>query len=208
MKTKRSVMKTRRGWAAEGGAVHKFSAACVRRAFDRRRKSGWVILMPAEGPQDERVIALDSSHQLAAIARDYAAGVRTFDRLTIETALQASLASKAGARSLAKVGFAVMSGDALHVQVEAADPDLAFLVNRSRIGPQRRGYKIRKVLASVLSLRKCRQVTDDRREAAALILETYGVDASDICACRRCCRLQSPWHLPPSGNGCPQPQAA
>jgi len=125
------------------------------------------------------------------------AGATWFSPTDLEQALGRPLASKAAAAALAAAGFALRSYDGDCVELAATDPRVARLVNRARLGPQRRGFAVRRVIEAVLCLptRPSRglRITDDRRlEAALLLQENWGIDADDL-LWRPCVRLNSQW---------------
>lgn len=196
--SREAVTKTRARWAREGGASRRYSAARVRFALRARLRNGWTPVVPEGGAAHERVTVLCPGHSLASLARAYLAGERWFDRLEIEAALGLHLNTRASAAALARAGFAMLCIDGPHLELKAADTRLAQLVNRARLGPQRRGYRVRRVLEAVLALpprkkRRC-PVTDDRRlEAARRLQELWLLDGDDLLNCRPFARLSSHW---------------
>jgi hypothetical protein len=136
---------------------------------------------PAGAPL-ARVVVLARTHPLAETAREYGRGTRWFHRECLEEALGLSLESRAGADALAAGGLALLRMDRPMVELRAADPRLARLVNRARLGPQQRGYDVRTVLEAVLGLpRRAKRrtvVTDSRRQRAAEVLRReWGIES-------------------------------
>ncbi len=192
------LSRPRTYWAREGGARKRYTTARVRAALQRRRRAGWVAAMNPDGPRHERVTLLRLGHPLAFAAREYAGGQRWFDRKTLEVALGQGLDTAKGAKDLARAGFGLLRRDGDRVELRAADPRLALLVNRARLGPQRRGCDEHRALEAVLALppkaRRRRPANDDRRERAAEILhEDWLIDPDDLLACRPFVRLRSLW---------------
>jgi hypothetical protein len=152
------------------------------------------------------VAALRTNHALAVVFRGYAAGVRYFDRERLEQALGRPLDSRAGASRLAAAGLGMVRMVGRLVELRATDPRTARLVNRSRLGPQLRGYRVHKVLEALLCLapkaKRRRAVTEDRRLQAALLLaDERLIDADDLLECRPFIRLRSRWFLPGAPAG-------
>jgi hypothetical protein len=140
------ISKTRAGWAREGGTGRRYSKARVRAALRARLRAGWVPVVPAGQSRHERVTVLRPGHPLAAVARAYLGGQRWFERAAIEKALGRQLDCREGAAALAAAGFALLRANGPALELCAADPRAARLVNRARLGPQRRGYRVRRVL--------------------------------------------------------------
>jgi hypothetical protein len=123
------VVKTRMAWAREAGAMQRFSTARVRLAFQRRREAGWAPGQTAAGPRNERVVAVRSSHPLAAVVRQCALGLRRFKRDYLEDCLGKGLDTRQGADALARLGLAVLREDSGRVELRPAGPRLARLVS-------------------------------------------------------------------------------
>jgi hypothetical protein len=72
------------------------------------------------------------------------------------------------------------------------------MANRSRLAPQRRGYRIRTVLEATLGLappaRRPRRANPDRRLAAAIALEAVEIDCDDLLDGRPNVQLVSRWY--------------
>jgi hypothetical protein len=158
----------------------------------------------AEGPRHQRLALLRRrtlsvhGHPLEFAARQYANGVRWFDRETLERALGHRLHTRRGATELARAGFGLVRLDGAKVELRATDPRLALLVNRARLGPQRRRYDEHRVLEIVLSLppkaKRRRPATDERRlDAAQVLLTEWLIECDDLLGCRPFVRLCSQW---------------
>jgi hypothetical protein len=161
-----------------------------------------VPVIPAGQSRHERVTVLRCNHRLAHVARAYLAGRPWFDRAMLEAALGRPLDSRAGAFALAAAGFALLRAEGDSIEVRAADPRVARLVNRARLGPQRRGYRVHRVLEAFLALpprsQRRRPATDDRRlEVARRLQDDWLLDGDDLLNCRPFARLQSAWTLRP-----------
>jgi hypothetical protein len=159
-----------------------------------------VPIVPVGQCPHERVTVLGPEHPLAPLARAYGAGQRWFPRLEIEQALGRRVDSRAGAVALATAGFAMLSAADSRIELRAADPRIARIVNRARLGPQRRGYRIHRVLEAFLCLPPKKQrrhsATDDRRlEVARLMQSEWLLDGDDVLNCRPFARLSSAWTL-------------
>jgi hypothetical protein len=194
------VSKTRLVWARSVGAGPRFSQAQLRAALRKRSRAGWIVVLPDGRARHERVTLLQGAHPLAATAREYQRGKRWFDRSALENALGLRLDSKVGACGLAAAGFVLMGAEGPRVELQAADPRVARLVNCARLGPQRRGYKARSIIEAVLYLppknKRRHRVTEERRLEAALSLQDeYRIDADDLLNCRACARLRSTWTI-------------
>jgi hypothetical protein len=192
--------KTRSAWAREGGARDRYSAARVRLALRARFRAGWIPVVPPGRSPYELVTVLGCDHVLATLARAYFAGERCFDRARIEDVLGRRLNSPQGADALAAGGFALLRADGTRLELRAADPRVARLVNRARLGPQRRGYDVHRVLEAFLVLpprdKRRRAATDDRRlEVARLLQDDWFIDGDDLLNCRPFARLRSVWTL-------------
>jgi hypothetical protein len=189
--------KTRAAWGREGGARRRYSTKRVEAAFAERRRDGWEIVRPANGPRFERIVALWGTHLLFPVARLYGLGVRWFGRGRLEEALGRGLDTRAGADGLAAAGFAIARVDGPQVELRAADPRTARLVNRARLGPQYRGYDARTVVEAVLALPRGRRrspITASRRERAAEVLEeVWGIGTVGLREGRPHVRLSSGW---------------
>jgi hypothetical protein len=149
------------------------------------------------------VTVLRTSHPLAFIAREYTAGSHCFDRQRLEQALSQALDTRAAADRLAAAGIALIGVDGPVLELRPADPRVARLVNRARLGPQYRGYNVHKVIEAILYLppkaKRRRAVTDDRRLKAALVLQDgWLIDCEDLLEGRLFVRLSSRWTLPPA----------
>jgi hypothetical protein len=182
------------------GSNRRLTVGQMRRAVRRLEERGWVVVMPAEGPAYEAVAAIDASHPLAALAAAYRTGQRWFDRSVVGRVLGAPVGSLAGVRQLAKAGFALLGADDDNVALAAADPREAVIVNEARLGPQRHGFGVRRVIEATLHVRAPGRtrvnVDDDRRLAAAEALETrWAISCDDLLCGRRRVRLISAWTI-------------
>jgi hypothetical protein len=198
IRTRSVVSKTRMAWAREGGALQRYSTARARAALLARLRAGWAPVVPPGRSRHERVTVLRPGHPLAAVARAYRSGQRWFDRAALEAALGRSLTSRPGALALASAGFALLSTEGGRIELQAADPRVARVVNRARLGEQRRGYKVHRVLEAFLALppkaRRLRPATDDRRlEVAQRLHDDWLLDGEDLLNCRPFVRLRSTW---------------
>jgi hypothetical protein len=194
----RVLSKTRADWTREGGAYLRYSAARAQAALRSRFRTGWLPVIPPGRSRHERVTVLRRNHPLAAVARAYLAGDRWFERGVLETALGRRLDTLMGAAALAAAGFALLRVNGSRLELRAADPRAAHLVNRARVGPQRRGYRIHRVLESFLYLppkkKRRHPATDDRRlEVAQRLQDIWLLDGDDLLNCRPFARLRSPW---------------
>jgi hypothetical protein len=159
-------------------------------------------VIPSGQSRHERITVLRRDHPLAAIARAYLAGRRCFDRSMLEAAVGRPLNTRSGAFALAAAGLALLRAEGESVELRAADPRVARLVNCARLGPQRRGYRVHRVLEAFLALPprayRRRPATDDRRlEVARRLQDDWLLDGDDLLNCRPFARLQSAWTLPP-----------
>lgn len=182
------------------GPDRRFTAGQMGRAVRRLEERGWVVVMPVDGPAYEAVAAIGNAHPLAALAAAYRAGQRWFDRAVVGRALGAPVGSLAGGRQLAKAGFALLGAADGQVVLQAADPREAAIVNEARLGPQSRGFGVRRVIEATLHVRAPGRtrvnVDDDRRLAAAEVLETrWAIRCDDLLGDRRRVRLNSTWTI-------------
>lgn len=194
------VSRTRVAWAREGGARRRYSLRRVEKGFQRWRRAGWVVASSAEGPRHERLVALRNTHPLAPVARQYQAGERWFERRLLERSLRARLDTGAGSRALAAAGFGIVRLNGSQVELRAADPRVARLVNRARLGTSYRGYEAHRVVQALLALpprtRRRRPLTDTRRLEAALRLQAqWLIDCDDLLDYRPLVRLHSSWRF-------------
>jgi hypothetical protein len=197
VRSSNKVTKPRIAWAREGGAQLRYTAARVRQAFAARRRAGWLAVMPTTGPRHERVTLLRRDHPLAPVARACEAGCGWWDLAVLENLLCNRLDTREGAAELAAAGFALLQFDGTRVELCPADPRVARMINRARLGPQRRGYDVDRVIEALLCLppraKRRRHVTDERRLDAALRLQDqWQIDADDL-LCRPFVRLCSTW---------------
>ena len=108
------------------------------------------------------------------------------------------MAELTGAGNLAKAGFAVVATDGDWIELRAADPRAARLINESRCGRQVRGFGVRRVVEAFLSVRNPARtrinVNDDRRLLAAETLhDCWGIECDDLLVGRTRVRLFSAW---------------
>jgi len=191
--------RTRLGWVKKVlGGRRRFTFPGFERALSEMQARGWNTPMPAIGPVFEKVAMVHRGHPLAAVISQYLSGGRTFDRATIESILGARLDTLRGARLLAKAGFGVLRCNGTQVELLAADPDEALLVNEARHHRALRGYSLRHVVGSVLHIRRPGtarvNLTDDRRLMAFDELQTkWGIRCDDLLSMRRRARLVSDW---------------
>lgn len=168
------------------------------RAFRGMRKQGWLTAMSPDGPAFEKVAFVHEHHPMATVVADYGSGVRRFARGDLERSVGASVADLAGAANLAKAGFAVVGTDGDWIELRAADPLAAHLINESRCGRQVRGFGVRRVVEAFLSVRNPERtrvnVNDDRRLLTAEALhDCWDIDCDDLLAGRARVRLFSAW---------------
>jgi hypothetical protein len=190
--------KSRVAWAREGGARRRYSSARLRAALRARLRAGWIPVVPSGGSHYERITVLCPNHALAAVARAYVAGERRFDRTVVEGILGCRLDSRSGADALAAAGLAMLWAEGERLELRAADPRVAQLVNRARLGLQRRGYDVHRVIEAFLALppmgQRRRAATDDRRlEVARMLQDDWFIDGDDLLNCRPFARLRSLW---------------
>ncbi len=146
-------------------------------------------MIPPGRSVHERITVLRCGHALATMARAYLAGTRWFERQAVEDALGRRLDTRQGAAALAAAGFALLRLDGGRVELRAADPRIAILVNRARLGPQRRGYQIHRLIEAFLTLPRKKKrrhpVTDDRRlEVARRLQDDWLLDGDELLDCR------------------------
>jgi hypothetical protein len=141
LRTRNVLSRTRAAWAREGGACRRYSLKRMRVALRARYRAGWLPVIPPGRSRSEQVTVLRRDHPLAVTARAYLAGERWFERKAIESGLGCRLDSRQGTTALAKAGFALLGVQGIRIELRAADPRVALLVNRARLGPQRRGYE-------------------------------------------------------------------
>jgi len=208
VRTRKVVSRTRAALAREGGARQRYSRKRLRIGIERRMRDGWIPVAPATGARFEQVTLLRPTHPLAAVARAYLRGQRCFERARIEAALGRPLDSQAGAAALAAAGFGLLRQDGASIELRAADPRAARLVNRARLGRQGRGYRVERVLEAFLCLppaaTRRHAVTDERRlEVARLVRDEWQLDGDDLLNCRPVARLASAWTFAGTGPAVP-----
>ena len=198
VRPRKIVAKTRLEWAREGSHWGRYSQAKAKAGLRTRIGRGWIPVEPPGHSPHEQVVTLRRDHPIARIARIYRAGERWFHRPSVEEDLGYRLDSRLGVAAMAKAGFALLRAEGNRVELRAADPRLAHLVNCARLGPQRRGYGVHRVIEAFLALppkhKRRRAATDVRRlEVARIMQEEWLLDGEDLLNCRRLARLRSIW---------------
>jgi len=192
---------TRAGWVSKAlGAGHKFTAGQARRAFHLRRFEGWHTAAQPDGPALEKVVLIHDVNPLVDLVDEYVAGERWFEIAIVDQRLGASISSVAGARRLAKAGFAIVQADDGRVQLAVTDPRAARFVNEARILTTSKGFSARAVVEAFYAPRQPgrKRVNFDRNgnrriEAAIILEEKWGIECPDLLSARRRVRLVSKW---------------
>lgn len=195
--------------AKEGGARKRYSLARVRIALRKRLKAGWLPVTPAGRLPHERMVFVWREHPLADIVGAFICQQRWFLRTKLEAAIGQPLDSREGVLALATAGLAIMREAGLRIELRAADPRVAQLVNLARLGPQRRRYQVHRVLEAVLALppkkKRRRSATIDRRmDAAHILQDEWLLNGDDLLNGQPLVRLSSDWALS-SGSTTIQP---
>jgi hypothetical protein len=154
--------------------------------------------MDAEGPLYERVPFVRADSALADLVRRYRAGERWFEIGALESLLKARISTAVGAARLARVGFAVVALRDERVQLRAADPRAALIVNEARCGADPDGYTANQLVEAFLLLRNPRRggvrVTDDRRiKLDDVLKDDWGLRTEGLLTYEHRVRLRSRW---------------
>lgn len=97
---------------------------------------------------------------------------------------------------LSRHGLILMSRGPEGVTLESNSPDLARVINSTRYGTGRRGFLQRTLIADVLGMAQPpKRITSRMRLDAALILESYQIDAEEVLDIKDYARLESHWGI-------------
>lgn len=128
---------------------------------------GWLMVAPTEGPALERVVVVNASSTAYGVVRAYRNRTRWFGIDELSRVIGDPINERAGVLHLATLGLALHHIDGNRVELRAADPRAARFVNEARLGPQTRGFGVRRVIEAFLLVRPPERrrvnITDDRR---------------------------------------------
>lgn len=132
----------------------RFTVNQFKRARWRLAERGWLMAAPAEGSALEKVVAVNASSPGYDVVRAYRNGERWFDVEALGQAVGASIKERDGALRLGTLGFALLRVDGDRVELRAADPGEARLVNEVRLTPHVRRFSARRIIGDVFHLRQ------------------------------------------------------
>jgi len=130
-------VKTRFGWAMPDAQYERpyrrrFSLEQLHEAIETMQLEGWATVMEEVGLPFEKVPFVHKTDPRCRLVLKYRAGRRWFAVGVVEHLLGVPVASLRGARRLAQAGLAMIECDGERIRLEAANPDLALLVNKTR----------------------------------------------------------------------------
>lgn len=194
-------VKSRLEWAAQAeGNGRQFSVAQLKQVLETEYLNGWVTVLPAVGPPTGKIPLIHAGQPLARLVCQFRHGSDRFPVAAIEQATGVKIRSIQAGRQLARVGLAIAGWDGEEVDLQAADPDLARLVNASR----RRGAVVRSpagplvglILAGNSAQRRRLALTEERRLLAwEAWLDQWEIRCDGLLDDGREVRLVSEWHL-------------
>ena len=132
----------------------RFTGNQFKRVRWRLAERGWLMAAPTDGPAFEKVVAVNASSPAYGVVRAYRDGERWFDVEALGQAVGASITERDGAIRLGTLGFALLRVDGNRVELRAADPGEARLVNEVRLTPHVRRFSARRVIGDVFHLRQ------------------------------------------------------
>jgi hypothetical protein len=188
---------TREGTVKEGyGRRANVTFDRMEQALGTPPLANWVCAMPPVGDVYEQMVLVDRRTPLADIVREYASGRRAFSRKRIEALVGASISQESGAGALGELGFAVVACADETLELRAADPREAKLVNAARCGPYE--CQLGAVLRAFLHLQEAPgwrfQATSERRRSVVQRLrELWDVEIDWFVARGEMVRLRSAW---------------
>jgi hypothetical protein len=166
------------------------------------RQQGYLANLPEVGPAYEVVTFVGLGHPLRPVVAAVCLGRDRFTVGELLARMRVHPYSKLGLQKLSRAGLAIKEQVGDLVTLQGVDRRAARLINASRRGGSRRGFRDRFVIEAILLVRNPNRrwirVTDGRRISAAWILAAqWDIDADDLLDCKRHVHLVSRWQLPP-----------
>lgn len=192
---------TRLEWAAFAeGRGRRFSLESLRKVLETEHLNGWVTVLPVVGPPAGKVPLIHASQRLARLVCQCRNGSSRFTVESIERATGAKITSLQAGRLLARVGLAIAGWDGEEVDLLAADPDEARIVNGTR---RKRAFVETSPAVAVAAIlgahgphRQPVRLTQERRmQAWEAWLERWEIRADSLLGENQKVRLVSEWHL-------------
>jgi len=183
------------------GPRARFTEGRQRRAMQRMQQQGYIACLPDTGPAYQLVTFVGPQHPLRSVIASLCLGRNRFPVAELQAHIGLHPFSRRGLDILARAGLAItgLVGDL--VTLREADHRAARLINASRRGVSRKGFRDRAVVEAILHVgdpsRRWLRVTDHRRiSAASILVGEWDIDAEDLLDCKRYVRLVSRWTLP------------
>jgi len=187
------------------GPTGRLTQSQVERAVYHQMAEGWLTpWKPTVADADRHVALVRMSDDIAPLyflmleEPDFVPVQRLLGLLSRKQRERIDSLSTLEARNLlSRHGLILASRGPEGVSLEAHSPDFARVINNTRYGTGRRGFLVRSLIADVSGMAQPpKRITEQMRMNAALLLESYQVDASDVLDERKdYARLWSQWNI-------------
>ena len=150
----------------------RFSLEQLHQAVEAMQLRGWATVMEEIGRPHEKVPFVHRTDPRCQLVLKYRSGERRFEVGLVEKVLGEPVTTLRAARRLAQVGLAMVECDGERLRLEAANPDLASLINRVRC----RGEVVHEDVARVAGLVLGHNSADSRMSRLTEDIRTMAFD--------------------------------
>ena len=168
------------------------------RASETFGRFGYVHALPAFGPAHEKLAMVPLRHPLGPFVQSVRRQQNVFTAKDLARALGRRVDSREGLAALARAGLAVSAANNGLVELAAADPRAAAIINARRWGPSRSGTSIKKVVEAFAPGAPVKRVGAVRVVDAGIAMARWGIDSADVLDRPRRVHLKSSWQFPRS----------
>jgi hypothetical protein len=149
-------------------------------ASETYSRYGYCHSLPAYGPAFEKVALVPLGHPLHSIVDQVHRQRERFSEKELLLSLGCPVQSREGLTALSRAGLAVKNFEDGVVELGAASPDAASIINRRRLGPSRCGMRLHKVIEIFAPGPPVKRAGEARVLNAGIAMATWGLDSPDL----------------------------
>lgn len=189
--------KTTRQLVRNSLKARRVTANQVDQFFRLDRSCGWVAnFNPQPEDYDRPVVRVRSGHLMAQVLSETFLGQTRYSVGDLENLIGVEIDTYGGCRELARYGLAMLALEREGVVLVGTNPGLANIVNSTRRGFCRSGYRTDVVVQEVLGLvKRPQRITEEARLRSAERLETFHIDGASLLNMTPRVHLFSKWLL-------------